>query len=87
MSSSEVVIDDKVVEGFVFFSSFVLKQCITSIRTTLYYPLIRGLRVESWDEIKVKAFSKAFLAGCKRLKASNEYIPSKDGIDLCCLRT
>ena len=76
MDVDEVEIDDSCVEGFVFCSSFVNKQTITSIRTTLYYPLIRALKEDHWETVDIRSFCGAFLAATKRLKVSEKYIPS-----------
>ena len=78
---NEVIIDDRLVRAFVFCCSFVHKQTITSIRSTLYHGLLRALREDFWTESEVRAFADSYLMAVKQLKVSNKFIPSTKEID------
>ena len=77
----DVVIDDRCIRGFVFCCSFVSKQTITSIRSTVFYGLVRALREDKWTESQIKSFSDSYLTAVKQLKVSDKCIPSTKEID------
>ena len=81
IAAADIIIDTRIVKGFVFCCSFVNRQTITSIRTTMYYSILRAMKEDMWLELEMKAFGEAYLAAVKQLKVSKQFVPSTKEID------